>query len=147
MPSEQQLRQLWFLSDDVLYPEAVAFMQRLVNEQGHATLPASQVMGLLNIANASIFSELLRFIRHQQERTWPESKKDIPVFYAGLEKWLTTFRNRRLKDVFDLGPGNQEVDELMALVSRDFIQHLVVENGILAVRKTSPRTQPRVQKR
>ncbi len=147
MPSEGQLRQLWNLSDNVLYPEAVTFLRRLVNEQGCATLPASQVTGLLNIANASIYSELVRFIRHQQERNWPESKKDIKIFYAELEKWLTTFRNRRLRDEFHLGRGNQEVDELMALLAREFIQHLVAENGVLAVRRASARVQPRVQKR
>lgn len=145
MPSEEQLRQLWNLSDNVLYSEAVTFLRRLVNEQGCATLPASQVTGLLNIANASIYSELERFIRHQQERNWPESKKDIKIFYAELEKWLTTFRNRRLRDEFHLGRGNQEVDELMALLAREFIQHLVAENGVLAVRRA--RVQPRVQKR
>src|SRR5258708_17691421 len=147
MPSEGQLRQLWNLSDNVLYPEAVTFLRRLVNEQGCATLPASQVTGLLNIANASIYSELVRFIRHQQERNWPESKKDIKIFYAELEKWLTTFRNRRLRDEFHLGRGNQEVDELMALLAREFIQHLVAGNGVLAVRRASARVQPRVQKR
>lgn len=147
MPSEEQLRQLWNLSDNVLYSEAVTFMQRLINEQSCATLPASQVTGLLNIANASIYSELVHFIRHQQERNWPESKKDIKIFYAELEKWLTTFRNRRLRDEFHLGRGNQEVDELMALLAREFIQHLVAENGVLAVRRASARVQPRVQKR
>lgn len=143
MPSEEQLRQLWNLSDDVLYPEAVAFMQRLINDQGCATLPASQVMGLLNIANASVYSELIRFIRHQQERNWPESKKDIKIFYAELEKWLTIFRNRRLRDGFHLEHSNQEIDELMALLSREFIQHLVAENNVLAVKRVSARVQPR----
>src|SRR5690242_17437777 len=95
MPAERQLRRLWNLSDEVLYPEAVAFLDRLVNEQGCSTLPASQVMGLLNVARTPVYSELLRFIRHQQERKWPESKKDIKIFYAELEYWLTTIRNRR----------------------------------------------------
>lgn len=148
MPSEERLRQLWNLSDEVLYPEAVTFLRRLINEQGCATLPASQVTGLLNIANASIYSELVRFIRHQQERNWPESKKDIKIFYAELEKWLTAFRNKRLRDAFHLVErGNQEVDELMALLAREFIQHLVAENGVLAVRRASGRVLPRVQKR
>src|SRR5947209_3260098 len=147
MPSSEEFERFWNLSDDVLYPEAVAFMQRLINEQGCATLPASQVTGLLNIANASFYSELERFIRHQQERNWPESKKDIKIFYTELEKWLTTFRNRRLRNEFHLGRGNQEVDELMALLSREFIQHLVAENNVLAVRRASARVQPRVQKR
>src|SRR5260221_5600179 len=109
MPSEGQLRQLWNLSDNVLYPEAVTFLRRLVNEQGCATLPASQVTGLLNIANASIYSELVRFIRHQQERNWPEAKKDMKIFYAELEKWLTTFSSRLLRDEFDLVIGTRQL--------------------------------------
>jgi hypothetical protein len=147
MPSEERLRQLWNLSDEVLYPEAVAFLHRLINEQGCSTLPASQVMGLLNIAKTPVYSELDRFIRHQQERNWPESKKDIKIFYAELEKWLTAFRNKRLRETFHLERGGQEADELMVLLAREFIQHLVAENGVLAVRKASARTQPHTQKR
>ena len=146
MPSSEKLQQLWNLSDSVLYREAVTFMQRLVNEQGSATLPASQVTGLLNIANAASYAELERFIRHQQERNWPESKKDIKIFYAELEKWFTTVKNRRLRDEFHLvqegrnsQETNQEIDELMALLAHDFIQHLVAENGLLAVKKASAR--------
>ena len=146
MPSEEQLRRLWNLSDEVLYPEAVTFLRRLINEQGCATLPASQVMGLLNVARTPVYNELVRFIRHQQERNWPESKKDIKIFYAELEKWLTTFRNKRLREAFDLERGSQEVDELMALLAREFIQHLVAENGVFAVRRASARVQPRMQK-
>src|SRR5258706_9906172 len=102
MPSEKQLQQLWNLSDNVLYPEAITFMGRLVDEQGCATLPASQVTGLLNIANAAIYPELMRFIQHQRERNWPESKKDIKTFYTELEKWFATVKSRRLRDEFRL---------------------------------------------
>lgn len=146
MPSSEKLQQLWNLSDIVLYREAVAFMQRLVNEKGSATLPASQVMGLLNIANAASYTELERFIRHQQERNWPESKKDIKTFYTEMEKWFTTVKNRRLRDEFHLvqegrnsRETNQEIDELMILLAHDFIQHLVAENGLLAVKRASAR--------
>ena len=146
MPSSQQLQQLWNLSDDILYPEAVAFMRRLVNEQGSATLPASQVTGLLNIADASIYSELVRFIQHQRERNWPESKKDIKTFYTEFEKWLTTVKNRRLRDEFHLvqaGQSHQEIDELMALLAQDFIQHLIAENGLLALKRVNARAERR----
>jgi hypothetical protein len=102
MPSSEQLQGLWNLSDTVLYPEAVAFIQRLINEQGCATLPASQVTGLLNMANAATYSELERFIQHQRERNWPESKKDIKTFYTELERWFAAVKNRRLKDEFHL---------------------------------------------
>src|SRR5437868_13621286 len=102
MPSSEKLQQLWNLSDTVLYPEAVTFMQQLVNEKGCGTLPASQVTGLLNVANASSYAELERFMRHQQERNWPFSKKDIKVFYSELEKWFSSVKKKRLKDEFHL---------------------------------------------
>lgn len=144
MPSSEAFERFWNLSDNVLYPEAVAFMQRLINEKGCATLPASQVTGLLNIANAATYKELERFIQHQRERNWPMSKKDIETFYTELEKWLTTVKNRRLKDEFHLvqeGGHSEETDELMALLAQDFIQHLIAENGVLAVKLASARVK------
>jgi hypothetical protein len=144
MPSPEQLQKIRSLNDSVLYPEAVAFIRRLVNEQECSPLPTSQVMGLLNIANAHSYSELERFIRHQRERDWQESKKDIRVLYEELQKFLTTMKNKWLKDEFHLvsdglssREARQESDELMALLSRDFIQHLVAENGMLAARQTN----------
>ena len=146
MPSSEKLQQLWNLSDTVLYPEAVIFMQQLVNEKGCGTLSASQVTGLLNVANASSYAELEWFIRHQQERNWPFSKKDIKVFYSELEKWFSSVKKKRLKDEFHLvqegrtaRETNQEIDELMVLLAHDFIQHLVAENGLLAVKRASAR--------
>lgn len=152
MPSEEKLQQLWNLSDTVLYDEAVTFIQWLVNEKGCSTLPASQVTGLLNIANAASYAELTRFIRHQQERNWPESKKDIKIFYTELEKWFATVKNRRLRDEFHLiqegrsaRETNQEIDELMLFLAHEFVQHLLAENGLLAVKRASSRL--RTQKR
>ncbi len=46
MPTPAQLKKLWLLSDTVLYPEAVAFMQKHARES--EPLPTSQVMGLFN---------------------------------------------------------------------------------------------------
>lgn len=146
MPSLEQLERLWNVSDETLYPEAAIFMQRLVNDKGITTLPSSQVAGLQNIANAASYPELARFIRHQRERNWPESKKDIEVFYTELEKWLIAVKNTRLRNEFHLvqdGLSNQEIDELMALLAEDFIQHLVAENGLLAVKRASARMKRR----
>lgn len=136
-PSPEQLNILWNLSDDTLYPEAVDFIHRLVEKEDCMPLPASQVMGLLNIANAASYAELERFIKHQCERNWPESKKDIKFFYTELGNVFTSFRNKRLRTLFHLeaatGPvGQQEIDALMLLVARDFIQHLITENSLLA---------------
>lgn len=148
MPTLEQFRRLRYLSDTVLYPEAVAFIRRLVNEQDCSTLPASQVIGLQNIANASSYKELNIFIIHQRDRNWPMSKSSIKTFYTELEKIFTTMK-KRIKDEFDLiekgsdNKINQENEEFMVLLARDFIQHLIAENGVLAVEKAKERARRR----
>jgi hypothetical protein len=149
MPNPEQLQKLHYLSDNVLYPEAVNFIQQFVNEEDSSTLPASQVMGLLNIANASSYAELDRFIKHQRERNWTMSKSYIKTFYSELEKIFATLR-KRIRDEFDLltyEPANklakQETDEIMALLARDFIQHLIAENGLLALERAKERPRRR----
>ena len=148
MPSPEQKQILWNMSDDVLYPEAVAFIHRLVDEEDCMPLPASQVAGLLNIANASSYSDLNLFIRHQRDRDWQESKKDIKTFYTELDKLFTTIRNKRLREEFHFTPSgtntkeiNKEIDELMALVAHEFIQHLITENALLLIEKANQRAR------
>ncbi|GHO95308.1 hypothetical protein KSF_053560 [Reticulibacter mediterranei] len=142
MLSAPLLQRLWDMSDNVLYPEAVTFIRRLINEKGCSPLPTSQVMGLLNIANAANYSELVHFIRHQRERNWPDSKKDIKTFYTELDLWFVTLRNRLVRNEFrllskGLSPvaANREVDEIMTTLAHEFIQHLVAENGVLSSQK------------
>ena len=148
MPSPEQMDILWNLSDEVLYPEAVAFIHRLVDEEDCMPLPVSQVTGLLNIANASSYSELNQFIRHQCERDWQASKKDIKTFYTELDKLFTTIKNKRVREDFHLVSSgtntkemNKEIDELMALVAHEFFQHLITENMLLLVEKANQRTR------
>ena len=148
MPSSEQMDILWNLSDEVLYPEAVAFIHRLIDEEDCMPLPASQIAGLLNIANASSYSALNLFIRHQCERDWQASKKDIKTFYVELDKLFTSIKNKRLREDFHLSSSgtntkeiNQEIDELMALVAHEFIQHLVTENMLLLVEKANQRAR------
>jgi hypothetical protein len=148
MPSPAQMEILWNLSDEVLYPEAVAFIHRLIDEEDCMPLPASQVAGLLNIANASSYSELNQFIRHQCERDWQASKKDIKTFYTELDKLFTTLKNKRVREDFHLIASgtntkeiNKEIDELMALVAHEFIQHLITENMLLIAKKSDERTR------
>lgn len=43
MPTTTQLQKIWLLSDTVLYPEAVSFIHKLVEDQECNPLPASQV--------------------------------------------------------------------------------------------------------
>lgn len=145
MPTPEQLHKLYYLSDEVLYPEAENFIQSFVKRDDGATLPASQVMGLLNIANASSYAELERFIRHQRERNWTMSKSYIKTFYDELEKVFATLR-KRARDEFNLlqyAPGHQlakqETDDIMIWLTREFIQHLIAENGLLASKKALAR--------
>jgi len=150
MPTPEQLQKIYDLSDNVLYPEAVAFIRRLVDEEDRSPLPASQVTGLLNITHAASYSELEHFIRHQRERNWTEAKQDIKIFYSELEKLFSTMKNKRVKDEFQLvrhgltsREAQQEIDELMIVLARDFIQHLITENGLLAVKKATERARRR----
>ena len=84
MSTLRQLQKIWLLSDTVLYVEAVAFIQRLVDKEGCNPLPASQVNGLFSIAESSRYSELRQFVEHQRDRDWQPSKRDIKTFEVRL---------------------------------------------------------------
>ena len=140
MPSPEQLQTLYDLSDDELYSGSVKFLHRIVDEEECLPLPASQVAGLLNIANTSSYTELERFIRHQLGRNWSESKKDIQIFYTELDKEFTQMK----KTLEQEGKNAREVnDELMALLARDFIQHLIAENMLLLATLANKRAKRR----
>src|SRR6266566_6943689 len=148
MLSNAQLQKIYLLSDTVIYPEAVTFIRKLVQEQGCDPLPTSQVAGLLNIAEAVKYDELHRFVLHQRDRNWPPSKRDIKTFYTALEEVLSLMQRKRLKDEFHLVTDEsgrsaseirQESDALVALLAREFIQHLLAENGLLAAEATDQR--------
>jgi hypothetical protein len=152
MPTPEQLQKVWLLSDTVLYPEAVSFLSRL-HAQDCNPLPTSQINGLLNVAESEQYHELESFIRHQRERNWPPNKRDIKTFYTALEETLGTLRRKRLKEEFRLLDGvsastlRQEEAALMALLAREFIQHLVAENGLLANELAEQRTRQRSNRR
>jgi|SRR5437588_607405 len=138
MPTLTQLQKIWLLSDMVLYPEAVAFIRRLVEKEGCNPLPVSQVNGLFSIAESSRYGELRQFVEHQRDRDWPPSKRDIKTFYTRLEQELTRLE-RRLDVEFHLvkderGRRVSEADEneMLALLVREYIQHIVAENGVIA---------------
>lgn len=153
MLSMAQLQKIWLLSDTVLYPEAVAFLRKLVHEQGCNPLPASQVSGLLSISASHKYDEFYRYVLHQRDRDWQPSKRDLKTFYTALEEVFSVMQRKRLKDEFHLltagKPGSgrsigeirQEADELMATLAREFIQHLLAENGVLAAQKAEERTK------
>ena len=148
MPTLAQLKKIWMLSDSVLYPEAVAFIQKHV--QGSEPLPNSQVMGLFNAAASEQYPALYHFVTHQRDRNWPYSKTHIKKFYTSLEETLSLMHRTRLRTEFHLledVPGRsvnetrQEVDALMALLAREFIQHVLAENGVLLQAEEERRRQ------
>ncbi len=138
MPTLTQLQKIGLLSDTVLYPEAVAFMRRLVDKEGCNPLPTSQVNGLFSIAESSRYSELRQFVEHQRDRDWPPSKRDIKMFYSRLEQEFTRLERRldvefRLtKDEHGRTESDTDQNEMLALLAREFIQHIIAENGVIA---------------
>lgn len=152
MASLAQLQKIELLSDTVLYDEAVDFMRKFVGEQGCHPLPNSQANGLLNIAGASKYDDIYRFVVHQRDRNWPPSKRDIKPFYTALEQFLSQMQRRRLREEFHLlaeengrsvSERRREADELLALLSREFIQHLVAENAVLLAKADEERARYR----
>ena len=150
MLTASQIEKIPLLSDTILYPEAVAFIRRMVRDEDCLPLPTSQVMGLLNVAEGFKYSELHEYVRHQRDRNWPASKSDIKKLYTDLEQMLTLMKNKRLRDDFHLTTdglnpmeARQEADELMAQLAHDFIQHLVAENGMLAAEQAKERANTR----
>ena len=144
----KQLQKIGLLSDTVLYPEAVAFIRRLVDEQDCSPLPTSQVKGLQSIAESYQYDEIHRYIVHQFERNWPESKRSIKILYTELDRLFTTMKNKRLRDEFHLMSeerGSKEArateDALMAALAREFIQHMVAENRLLEIEEKARRAR------
>ena len=138
MPTLTQLQKIGLLSDTVLYPEAIAFIRRLVEKDGCNPLPTSQVNGLFSIAESSRYGELREFVEHQRDRDWPPSKRDIKTFYTRLEQEFTRLE-RRLDVEFHLTKDERgriasdaDQNEMLALLAREFIQHVIAENGVIA---------------
>ncbi len=152
MLSPAQFQQLWSLSDDVLYREAVAFIHELIKREDCQPLPNSQVKGLLNIAKATQYTELERYIAHQRQRDWNAKSRYLKTFYVELEKLLTTMKNKRLQQEFQLLTTTlthtermREINEIMAQLAYEFIQHLLAENALLVAElETEKATTQRV---
>ena len=138
MPTLTQLQKIGLLSDTVLYPEAIAFIRRLVEKDGCNPLPTSQVNGLFSIAESSRYGELRQFVEHQRDRDWPPSKRDIKTFYTRLEQEFTRLERRLdvefhlTKDERGRTASDADQNEMLALLAREFIQHVIAENGVIA---------------
>ena len=110
----------------------------------------------MSIAESENYKELERFVKHQRDRNWPPSKRDIQTFYTELEERFSTMKNKRLRGEFHLlydEPGRRasdlikEADELMVLLAREFIQHALAENGVLAAQLDDERKRQRTSRR
>jgi hypothetical protein len=150
MISTAQLEKIYYLSDMVLYKEAVGLMRSQKDRDGQPQpLPTSQVKGLWNIANSSTYSMLVEFILHQKLRDWQPSKRFLATFYAELERIFNQMRTQRLRTEFRLlnerdrsQSISEQADEIMILLAREFIQHLVTENLLVeAERKDREQAQ------
>lgn len=142
----EQIEKIWLVSDTVLYPEAVTFIRKFVLEDEYNPLPNNQSAGLLNIAEGAKYADLYTLVVHQRDRNWSGSKVDIKTFYTALEKYLAELKNHRLRDEFQLvtnrptkSEAAAEIDELMLRLARDFIQHLIAENGVFAAERKGRR--------
>lgn len=132
MIQEQEQGIIRLLSDNELYEQAQEFMRGVARQ-----IPPTQVNGLLNVSTASTFDQLLRFIKHQQERTtWRgDDRYVIPDFYKRL---IAKFDSKEFKSyvsmVAQVRPGKfsleDEQDIKMAL-AREFIQHLLAQNAYM----------------
>ena len=153
MISTAQQQKVYYLSDTVLYKEAVGLVRSLKDRDGRPQpLPASQVKGLWNIASASPkYSSLTDFIVHQKLRDWQPAKRFIGSFYTELERVFSLMRNQRLRTEFRLlnerdtsQSISQQADEIMLLLACEFIQHMVTENALMeSERKEQEQTQRR----
>lgn len=125
MVNEETLKGIRLISDNLLYHEAVAF----VNEND---MPEdSQLTGLLEYSRQQ--DDLKKFIKRQEDREWAGKKKHYKTFYSSLGGHLENLRNR-CKNEFGLIPeglGRREesgrVNEVSALLAQEYITHLVAE--------------------
>ncbi|HXL03347.1 MAG: hypothetical protein GX872_03705 [Firmicutes bacterium] len=125
MLNEETLQAVRLISDNLLYPEAVTF----VNEND---VPEdSQLTGLLEYSRQN--DDLMRFIKRQEDRDWTGKKEHYKTFYRSLDSYLNNLR-KKCKDEFDLVPADlgrtetkERVNEVSTLLAQEYITHLVAE--------------------
>jgi hypothetical protein len=136
--NKEQMRLLRALSDIELYQQAIDFLNAEVeiNRQveRRPPLPNTQIHGLLNVAQANTYSELMGFIRHQHSgRTWQKKNVHIKIFYEDLEqaiKELPEFAKNEglIAEGLSVEQNGEEVQKISQLLACEFIQHLAAEN-------------------
>ena len=136
MLSQKHLQKIELLSDTVLYPEAVAFVRRMIGKERSNPLPATQVNGLLNIALTLNFDKVRDFAEHQRDRNWPSSKRDIQTYYTHLAKELSRLEQllseySLTKDEHGRPVSSEDEREMLGRLTREYVQHLLAENMLI----------------
>lgn len=133
MITEKQQAKIRLLSDTELYPQAVVFMRGIGR-----SLPSTQINGLLNVSLANTYDRLEEFIEHQSKRkTWRREDAHIPDFYKRLANKLKQLETHALSIMKSIAeePSREDMQALKMLLAREFIQHLLAENGYMGVTK------------
>jgi vacuolar-type H+-ATPase subunit C/Vma6 len=125
--TDAQRKKIWLVSDTVLYPEAVTFVREVAEDEDVRELPkTAQIMGLLNIIKSSRYDDVVKYINHQIERNVDR------VFYEKLRQVLSAMQRTRMQEEFQLVTAqatkreeDAEKKELLLLLTREFIQHVV----------------------
>jgi hypothetical protein len=132
MITEQEQDTIRLLSDTELYDQAMHFMHGMGRP-----LPAAQINGLLNIALNNSYDRLLEFIQHQYGRCTVES--EVRDFYSRLEQQFRALEARALTIIKARAqPSREDLQMLKMLLAREFIQHVLAENGYKEARQDFP---------
>jgi hypothetical protein len=133
MITEKQLERIRLLSDETLYKEAIDLMHSIGTAN---SLPPTQINGLLNVALANTYNHLLKFVEHQRDRTtWNRrEQRYLPDFYLKLFNKLQSLERQHLPFITQQDkPAPKDVEGIKMLLAREFIQHLLAENGYMAL--------------
>jgi hypothetical protein len=125
--SSETWARIYLISDQVLYPEALEFINR------HGTIEGQkQLAGLLDYAHN--WDDLKRFVDNQRKRDWFGAKEHYKRFYQELDTYLRELQGR-VKTTFNFVPEGlprakeRAQTELYAqALAQEFIQHLAAEN-------------------
>jgi hypothetical protein len=140
MITEKQQAKIRLLSDTELYPQAIMFMRSIGRP-----LPGAQLNGLLNVSLADTYGHLEQFIRNQSERkTWRREDTHIPDFYKKLPNKLKQIMDAYLSSIMQLAaehPSQKDIQAVKMLLAREFIQHLLAENGYMGATRAVQDTE------
>jgi len=133
MITNEQQAKIRLLSDNELYPQAIVFIRGIGR-----SLPATQINGLLNVSLANTYDLLGEFIERQGNRTtWRREDAYIREFYKRLPnklKQLEVYAPSIMQSTAEQS-SREDMQAVKMLLAREFIQHLLAENGYMGVTK------------